>query len=141
MGWLHKHTPPNMNTMAPAHLCLSNNGHQILLLKCESMQVASWHKQALAACRVKPCNIPYHPVAGELNPQCCLACSGINLLMSSGETLASSCLKLNNGGNGRPFGNHAWGSRNSSKNGCVHASSCNDNQVSNELNIEEHLNK
>ena len=37
----------------------------------------------------------------------------------------TSCLKLKSGGNGRPFGRRALGSRRLSKKGCVHASSCN----------------
>jgi len=33
--------------------------------------------------------------------------------------------KSNNGGSGRPFGKHAFGSRRSSKKGCAQASNCN----------------
>lgn len=36
----------------------------------------------------------------------------------------TSCLKLNRGGNGRPFGRRALGSRSSSKKGWTHASNC-----------------
>jgi hypothetical protein len=49
----------------------------------------------------------------------------------------TSCLKLNSGGNGRPFGSLACGSRNSSKNEWAHASSWNSNSRSNELSEEE----
>jgi hypothetical protein len=115
-------TPTSYNTLAPAHVQLPNNG-QILHLKCENMQVALWHKQASASQSKNTIQLSYGPAAGKkLNPQCHRACSGINLLMSSGDKFASSCLKLNSGGNGRPFGNLAWGSRNSSKNECAHAS-------------------
>jgi hypothetical protein len=41
----------------------------------------------------------------------------VSLLLTSG-------LKLNRGGNGRPFGKRAFGSRSSSKKECAHASSC-----------------
>ena len=51
----------------------------------------------------------------KLRPICLLTCSGINLLTSSGEAPDNSCLKLKRGGNGRPFGRRALGSRSSSR--------------------------
>lgn len=48
--------------------------------------------------------------------------------MKQSNRRLTSCLKLKRGGNGRPFGRRALGSRSSSKKGCVHASSCNSNQ-------------
>lgn len=60
----------------------------------------------------------YVPVGcKKLRPNCLLIWSGINLLASSGDAPAISCLKLKRGGKGRPFGRRALGSRSSSKNG------------------------
>jgi len=53
---------------------------------------------------------------------CPAACGGISCFNHGLATACSSRVKLNNGGNGRPFGRRAAGSRSSSKNGCMQTS-------------------
>jgi len=91
---------------------------QVLKLKCAKCRLPFGSTSSHVS--VHP---SYDPAPNkELNPDCLRACSGNNLLISSGGAFASSCLKLNSGGNGRPFGSLACGSRNSSKNEWAHAS-------------------
>jgi hypothetical protein len=85
---------------------------QVLKLKCGKCRLPFGSTSS---------DVSVHPSYGpvpnkELNPDCLRACSGNSLPISSGGAFASSCLKLNSGGNGRPFGSLACGSRNSSKN-------------------------
>ncbi|GAU26642.1 hypothetical protein TSUD_102520 [Trifolium subterraneum] len=56
-------------------------------------------------------------------PVCRLTCSGISLLISSGDAPDNCSYKLKRGGRGRPLGSRALDSRSSSKKGCAHASS------------------